>query len=110
MPGAFRVVVGLVNAVVCNNVHRRLPTQVAHRRPANERNAFICDDAVRLLAHEGAVDALDRQRWVIMAIGNLVIFAVLDLRSDFHVNQTSLYESKEVGEASNVENVTDFVV
>ena len=67
------IVIGLINVVARSHVHRCLPAQVTDRLLTDKRNALIGNNVLRLLADEGAVDTLDGQRLVVVAVRNLLV-------------------------------------
>ena len=82
---AFPIVIGFVHAFVRGNVHGRLPTQIADGLLADKGNAPKHNCIVRLPANKGAVDALDSQRFVIIAVCDLLVLAVLRPRNLFQL-------------------------
>ena len=76
LAGRFSDVIRLVDAVVPGIFHRGLPAVFPHGLLAHIGDALVRDDVVRPLADEGAVDALDRQRLVIVVVGDRLVLAV----------------------------------
>ena len=69
-------VVRLVNAVVRDGGHRGLPAVFPDWLTANEGNAPERDDVPLFLADEGAVYTFDRERLVVIPVGDAMVFAV----------------------------------
>ena len=85
--GTLSIVISLVHAIIGNNVHWVLPTQVAHRLLAHKRNTPKGNDVVGLFTDEGSVNAFYRQRLVVIAVGNLLILAVLSPQLRFFLSK-----------------------
>ena len=99
LAGAFRKVVGLIYAVIRDNIHRRLPAKVSDRLLSDKGDALEGDDLlVRLFADKGAVYAPDCQGLVILAVGDSVILAVQCIHSlscflDIRVQNTHFFNT-----------------
>ena len=78
--GHLLTMIGFIDAVIWRHIYWRLPAQVAYGLLTDKGDAFVGNDAVRLLADEGSVHTLDGQRLVVITVGNLLIFTVL-----FHI-------------------------
>ena len=76
LAGGFPVVKCLINTVVGNDIHRRLPPQVTYRLLAHKRNSFVFNYVFILFADKCSVYAFNRQRLVVIIIGDAFIFAV----------------------------------
>ena len=74
---AFPIVIRLINAVIRNNINRGLPAEFPDRLSADKRNALVGDYAVIIFADKCTVDALNRQRLVIVAVSDSFVLAVL---------------------------------
>ena len=77
LAGTFGKIVCLVYTVIRDNIHRSLPTKVSYRLFPDKGDALEGDDLlVRLFADKGAIDALDSQRLVVIAIGDPSVLTV----------------------------------
>lgn len=76
--GAFRIVKRFIYAVIRNSLHRSLPAQLTDGLPADIGDPSVHDDILRFPADKGPVDALDRQRPVIIRVSDpFVLSAIL---------------------------------
>ena len=75
--GAPGIVIGLEHTVARGCVHRGFPAEVAYRLLPYIRDAPVGNDVFFLPAHKRAVDALDRQRLVVIAVGDGMVLPAI---------------------------------
>ena len=79
LDGSFSIVICLVDTVVWNNVHRCFPAQISDGLPPDKRDAFICNDVLRLFANEGTVNTLGGQQMVVIAVRDSFVPTLLSI-------------------------------
>ena len=88
--GTFRIVICLVHAIIRFNVHRCLPTVFPNGLLADKRDPLVCDNAIHFLSDESAIDTLNRELLIILAIGDLFVLTILSSQLLFFLLQNHL--------------------
>ena len=79
----FSVIIRLIYTVIRNDIHWCFPAQFSNGLTADKRNASIGNGIASFPTDKGSVDALDRQRSVIIAVCNLLVLTVTCTRNLF---------------------------
>ena len=104
LKAALGKMIGLVNALIRLERNRLFEPVFADGLLPDIGNAFVRNDIVCLCSHEGAVHALDRQRLVVVVVGDRLILAVT--RPDLRHHLLRCFLHRHTGSAASSENTS----